>query len=206
MEVDMVSFKKEKESWEMDNGEKLSTAQKKKEEGNALYKIGKFQRASKKYSKAVKLIEYDSQFGEDEKKQSKVLQVTCRLNDAACKLKLKEYKEAVKLTSKVLETEASNVKALYRRAQAYIQQEDYDLAEWDVKKALDLDPDNRDLKLEYKTLKQKVAEQNKKEAKIFGNMFARLNKLEAKESKRSQEAGADTEMVEEIKTEKAVAA
>lgn len=41
----------------------------------------------------------------------------------------------------------------------------------------------REVLLLRRTLKQKQAEQNKKEAKLYGNMFARLSKLEAKESK-----------------------
>lgn len=44
---------------------------------------------------------------------------------------------------KVLELESTNVKALYRRAQAYMNMADLDLAEFDIKKALELDPDNR---------------------------------------------------------------
>ena len=43
----------------------------------------------------------------------------------------------------VLELESKNVKALYRRAQAYINMGDLDLAEFDIKKALEIDPDNR---------------------------------------------------------------
>ena len=35
------------------------------------------------------------------------------------------------------------MKALYRRAQAYIHLADLDLAEFDIKKALEIDPDNR---------------------------------------------------------------
>jgi FK506-binding protein 4/5 len=127
---------------------------------------------------AVKYIEYDTSFGEEEKKAAKALKVTCNLNNAACKLKLKEYKQAEKLCTKVLELESKNVKALYRRAQAYINLADLDLAEFDIKKALEIDPDNRDVKLEYKTLKEKMREFNKKEAKFYGNMFAKLNKLE----------------------------
>lgn len=91
----------------------------------------------------MKFIEYDSSFSEEEKQQAKVLKVTCNLNNAACKLKLKEYKQAEKLCTKVLEIDGRNVKALYRRAQAYIQLVDLDLAEVDIKKALEIDPDNR---------------------------------------------------------------
>lgn len=43
----------------------------------------------------------------------------------------------------MLELDSRNVKALYRRAQAYIHLVDLDLAEMDIKKALEIDPDNR---------------------------------------------------------------
>ncbi|XP_073007849.1 70 kDa peptidyl-prolyl isomerase-like [Typha latifolia] len=181
-EVEMISFVKEKESWDMNNTEKIEAAGKKKEEGNAWFKLGKYAKASKRYEKAAKYIDYDSSFSEEEKKQSKALKITCNLNNAACKLKLKDYKQAEKLCGKVLEIESSNVKALYRRAQAYIQQADLDLAEMDIKKALEIDPDNRDVKLEYKLLKEKVKEYNKKDAKFYGNMFAKWSKLEHMEA------------------------
>ncbi|XP_027334320.1 peptidyl-prolyl cis-trans isomerase FKBP62-like [Abrus precatorius] len=177
-EVELVSFEKEKESWDLNNTqEKLEVASKKKEEGNVLFKAGKYARASKRYEKAVKYIEYDSSFNEEEKKQARTLKVACNLNNAACKLKLKDYKDAEKLCTKVLELESTNVKALYRRAQAYMELADLDLAEFDIKKALEIDPDNRDVKLEYKTLKEKVKEYNRKEAKFYGNMFNKLTKI-----------------------------
>ncbi|KAK6266103.1 hypothetical protein QUC31_016940 [Theobroma cacao] len=188
-EVEMVSFVKEKESWDMNTQEKIEAAGKKKEEGNALYKAGKYERASKRYEKAVKFIEYDSSFSDEEKQQTKLLKITCNLNNAACKLKLKDYKEAEKLCTKVLELDNKNVKALYRRAQAYIQIVDLDLAEVDIKKALEIDPDNRDVKLEYRVLKEKIREYNKKDAQFYGNIFAKMNKLEqAKAAKRGPTA------------------
>ncbi|KAI6674398.1 hypothetical protein NL676_002304 [Syzygium grande] len=189
-EVELVSFVKDKESWDMNTEEKIEAAGKKKEEGNVLFKAGKYARASKRYEKAVKFIEYDTSFGEEEKKQAKALKVACNLNDAACKLKLKDYKQAEKLCTKVLELDSSNVKALYRRAQAYIQLADLDLAEFDIKKALEIDPDNRDVKLEYKVLKEKVKEYNKKDAKFYGNMFAKMSKLEPVEKTAAEETEA----------------
>ncbi|KAD4584374.1 hypothetical protein E3N88_21975 [Mikania micrantha] len=118
-EIELVSFVKDKESWDMNTTqEKIEAAGKKKEEGNAFFKAGK-------YKKAVK---------RREKKQAKALKITCNLNNAACQLKLKEYKQAEKLCTKVLELESTNVKALYRRAQAYINVADLDLAELDIKR------------------------------------------------------------------------
>jgi len=185
-EIELVSFDKEKESWDMNTDEKIEAAGKKKEEGNVLFKAGKYAKASKRYEKAVKFIEYDSSFSEEEKKLAKALKVACNLNNAACKLKLKDYKQAEKLCTKVLELESRNVKALYRRAQAYIQLADLDLAEFDIKKALEIDPDNRDVKLEHKALKEKMKEYNKKEAKFYGNMFAKMSKLGSLESNKAE--------------------
>ncbi|KAM7501613.1 hypothetical protein LguiB_000517 [Lonicera macranthoides] len=100
-EVELVSFIKEKESWDMNTEEKIEAAGKKKEEGNGFFKAGKYAKASKRYEKAAKYIEYDTSFGEEEKKAAKALKVTCNLNNAACQLKLKEYKQAEKLCTKV---------------------------------------------------------------------------------------------------------
>ncbi|CAJ2635053.1 unnamed protein product [Trifolium pratense] len=178
-EVELVSFVKDKESWDMNTGEKVEAAGKMKEDGNRLFKAGKYTKASKRYEKAVKFVEYDTSYTEEQKKTAKALKVACNLNNAACKLKLKDYKQAEKLCTKVLELESTNVKALYRRAQAYIQLADLDLAEFDIKKALEIDPDNREVKLEYKILKEKMKEINKKDAQFYGNMFSKMKKLDS---------------------------
>ncbi|GKE17085.1 peptidyl-prolyl cis-trans isomerase FKBP62-like protein, partial [Tanacetum coccineum] len=176
-EIELISFIKDKESWDMTTTqEKIEAAGKKKEEGNAFFKAGKYKKAVKRYEKAAKYIEYDTNFEEEEKKQAKALKITCNLNNAACQLKLKEYKQAEKLCTKVLELESTNVKALYRRAQAHMNVADLDLAEIDIKKALEIDPDNKDVKLTYKVLKEKIKEYNKKDAKFYGNMFAKMTK------------------------------
>ena len=43
----------------------------------------------------------------------------------------------------VLDVEFHNVKALYRRAQAYMKTADLHLADLDIKRALEADPQNR---------------------------------------------------------------
>lgn len=111
-EVEMISFTKEQELWDMDTTEKIEASKQKKEQGNSLFKVGKYQRAAKKYEKVAKYIQHDSSFSAKEKKQSKVLKVLCNLNHAACCLKLKDFKKEVKLRSKVLEFESQNMKRL----------------------------------------------------------------------------------------------
>lgn len=48
-----ISLMQEKESWDMNTQEKIEAAGKKKEEGNVLFKAGKYERASKRYEKVL---------------------------------------------------------------------------------------------------------------------------------------------------------
>jgi peptidylprolyl isomerase len=50
----------------------------------------------------LNFIEYDNSFSEEEKQLSKALKLSCKLNDAACKLKLKDYKGAKELCTEVI--------------------------------------------------------------------------------------------------------
>ncbi|XP_057437886.1 70 kDa peptidyl-prolyl isomerase-like [Lotus japonicus] len=170
-EVELVDFIKEKPFWKLDTQEKIEACERKKHDGNLLFKAENFRRAYHKYDKAVKYIEFDHSFNEDEKRHANSLRLSCNLNKAACKLKLGEYTEASRLCSKVLEQDPLNVKALYRRCQAYLKTSDLKKAEADIKRALILDPNSRDLKLEYKELKLKQKEYTRCEADIFSKCF-----------------------------------
>ncbi|KAL2974161.1 hypothetical protein AAZX31_14G087900 [Glycine max] len=175
-DVEMMDFIKEKAPWELNSKEKIEVAGRMKEEGNVLFKGGNYQRAGKKYEKAADFVEEDGSFGDDEQKQAQTLRVSCWLNGAACSLKLNDFPGAIKLCSQVLDVEFCNVKAFYRRAQAYIETGDYLLADVDIKKALVVDPQNREVKVIQKKLKQLQADSDKKDAKLYENMFARKTK------------------------------
>ena len=43
----------EKESWDLNNAKNIEAAGKKKEEGNALFKSGKYAKAAKRYEKVL---------------------------------------------------------------------------------------------------------------------------------------------------------
>lgn len=53
------------------------------------------------FMQASKYVEDDTSFGEQEIKQARALKVRGSLNNAACKLKLKKYKQVEKLCTKV---------------------------------------------------------------------------------------------------------
>lgn len=114
----------EKESWQMDEKEKLEVLPKYKEEGNRLYKEKKYAEAAVKYGEALGCLEQlclrekprDEAWNELNKKKLPFL-----LNYAQCKLLLGEYYEVIRHTTTVLEKiDSDNVKALYRRAKAHV--------------------------------------------------------------------------------------
>ncbi|XP_042006210.1 peptidyl-prolyl cis-trans isomerase FKBP62-like isoform X2 [Salvia splendens] len=171
-EVEMLDFIREKAPWEMSTPERIEAATRKKEEGNQLFKIGKYQRAAKKYEKAVDYVSQDEPYTDGDEKIIKPLTISCWSNGAACCLKLNNFREAIDLCSKILNEESCNVKALYRRAQAYMGIAELLLAELDIKKALEVDPQNREMKLMQMNLKQLQAEKNKQDATLYRAMFS----------------------------------
>lgn len=203
-EVELINFIKEKESWEMSSHEKLEAAEKWKAAGNDLFKIGRFQRAAKKYSKALNYVNEDVQFEDAVEALVKTLRVSCWLNHAACCFKLKDFCQAINLCSKVLEIESCNVKALYRRAQAYVELHDLELAKTDILKALELDPNNKELKSLQVNLKKLQTESNKRDAKLYANMFDRTEKESNVASmKRKVEDASHDEEIKNADAEKA---
>ncbi|KAL2505699.1 Tetratricopeptide repeat (TPR)-like superfamily protein [Abeliophyllum distichum] len=172
----------------MGNLERIEAAVRKKEEGNQLFKIVKYQRAGKKYDKAAEYVSEDVVFTDDDQKLVKTLRLSCWLNGAACSLKLNDFQEVIKLCSKVLDVESCNVKALYRRAQAYMKVAELHLAELDIKKALEVDPQNREVKSIQKNLKKLLAESNRRDAKLYTAMFSRMTNDASNAAKRLKTA------------------
>ncbi|KAL0432594.1 UNVERIFIED_CONTAM: peptidyl-prolyl isomerase [Sesamum latifolium] len=204
-EVEMLDFVREKAPWELSNTERIEAAARKKEEGNQLFKNGKYQRAAKKYDKAADYVGEDGSLADDDEKVVKSLRVSCWLNGAACSLKLNNFGEAINLCSKILDVESCNVKALYRRAQAYMGVSELFSAEMDIKRALEADPDNREIKLIQKNLKQLQAESNKRDAKLYRAMFPSTSRDASTAAKRLKTGEDDTrdENVSALETENA---
>ncbi|KAJ3417569.1 hypothetical protein HDV05_000026 [Chytridiales sp. JEL 0842] len=121
---------------------------------------------------------------QDEIDPSVVIQLmtTTRLNYAACKLKLKDYPTVIIQCTEVLNKEKDSIKALFRRAQAYMKiGRDLDLAEKDLSsmrdilKARGVDESGAEwveLKREEKELERLMSVVRSKEKAMFSKMFA----------------------------------
>lgn len=172
-DVELIDFDNPKESWEMSDGEKVDAAKVFKEKGNAAFKAGRLKRAVTCYDKAASMVAVDKAFAEDLLAASKELKKSCWLNLAAVYLKQGNKKKVLENCNKVLEVDGSNIKALYRRASAYLSAQDFLEAELDIKRGLAVDAKNSDLLVLQKKLKAEQRISGKVEAALYSRMFSK---------------------------------
>lgn len=182
--------------------EKLRLAEKVKEAGNELYAQGSYSDAVDKYEEAPTVFYYcystdpgwrknnrgidddvivlvdDQGTTEEEASQQKKLRLACCLNLAACKQKMEKYDEVIVACDTALELDPTNVKALYRRAEARVKPSkstayDHDLAIKDLAKAHQQDPKNQIVEKLLTKLRGERKVQRGKDQKTFTGLFDR---------------------------------
>jgi FK506-binding protein 4/5 len=182
-DIHLSSLEKGKETWQINKfSEKLEIAQRRKNEGNDLLAGNYGKLAIKKYEKSLDIFKNSSALSEEEKQKVKDLQLACHLNLAAVHLKEKNYKSAVEESTKALEIDAQNVKALWRRGNAYSYLSEFIPAQRDFDSALVIAPDNDAVKTSYNNCKKRMQAADKKDKKRFENLFERLREEEQKET------------------------
>ncbi|KAI0143553.1 hypothetical protein GGR57DRAFT_349590 [Xylariaceae sp. FL1272] len=129
-----------------------------KEEGNTDYKAGRWQAAFDKYSSAL---------GVDPTNRgtnSKLLQ-----NRALCRLKLKQYDEAIADCERAVSLDPSYMKARKTKANAYGQAEKWEDAVREWKKIAELDPEDRTIAKEIRKAEIELKKSQRKDYyKILG--------------------------------------
>jgi len=136
----------------------LSGPEKKKEEGNALFKKGLFEQALVVYTAALKLCK-------DEKGE---MALAIRNNRAGCYSQLSDFHSVVKETNFVLEHQPDNAKALLRRMQALEPLEKYEAAVADARHVLRLLPGNDLANKVQHRLGKLVRDQERSNTKLAG--------------------------------------
>ncbi|KAJ9437575.1 FK506-binding protein 59 [Diplonema papillatum] len=152
--------------------EKLAEAEKKKNEGNDLYKQKKCKRAVAKYEAGL-------QYLDDTDHKNRALdpvRVPLLMNLAAAQIELQQYFFAEQNCTKALGCDPQNAKALCRRLKARRLRGDYENAKTDYNRVLTLDPSNATARTEMALIQKALNEQKIKDKATFGGMFEKLAK------------------------------
>ncbi|KAM9672360.1 peptidyl-prolyl cis-trans isomerase FKBP4 isoform 1-T1 [Trichechus inunguis] len=200
-EIHLKSFEKAKESWEMNPEEKLEQSTIVKERGTGYFKEGKYKQALLQYKKIVSWLEYESSFSGEEAQKARALRLASHLNLAMCYLKLQSFSAVIENCNKALELDSNNEKGLFRRGEAHLAVNDFELARADFQKVLQLYPSNKAAKAQLAICQQRIRKQLAREKKLYANMFERLAEEDSK-AKAEVAAGdrsSDVEMKDEQK-------
>lgn len=175
-EVELVGFDETKEGKarsDMTVEERISAADRRRMDGNNLFKEEKLEAAMQQYEMAIAYMGDDFMFQLFGKYQDMALAVKnpCHLNIAACLIKLKRYEEAIAQCTIVLAEDQNNVKALFRRGKAKSELGQTDAAREDFLKARKFAPEDKAISKELRVLDQhdKIVYQKQKE--LYKGLF-----------------------------------
>jgi len=136
--------------------------------GNELFKGQKFSRAKHKYDKAIRYLEHD---GYEPDEECKAIKISCKLNLAACCVKLGKFKDVVSNCSYIVDADAASAKCYFRRGQGYSGLSEFLLAIKDLQKAMELAPEDKAIRQELERARKKHEAQTARDRKAYSKMF-----------------------------------
>ncbi|CAK4081316.1 unnamed protein product [Aphanomyces euteiches] len=155
---------------------KLDMATEWKAMGNGAFKSKDYTRAQAYYSQALQVLEapQSCKYSQADLQVLGPVIATMHVNIAACYLQNKDAfdcKLCVDHCTKAIQYDPVNVKAWYRRSQAYAKEKNFASAKQDVLEAIRIDPSNAALRTHLEQLKKAASDTLQAEKKSFQKLF-----------------------------------
>ncbi|XWS32522.1 hypothetical protein CRYUN_Cryun23aG0165300 [Craigia yunnanensis] len=163
-EVELIGFDETKEGkarGDMTVEERIGAADRRKMDGNALFKEDKLEEAMQ---------QYEMLFGKY-RDMALAVKNPCHLNMTACLIKLKRYEEATGHCSIVLSEHENNVKAMFRRGKARAELGQTDAAGEDFLKARKYAPEDKAIARELRLLAELDKAMYQRQKEIYKGIF-----------------------------------
>lgn len=181
-EIELLSFARGKDFFQLNGDEKLAEMAKYRNAGNKNFKAGPafVTKAVKRYEESLRKKAHENDFkalpaDEREAKLAEVKkhELSLHLNLAAANLKRGgKAKDALHHANKAFDLDATSMKAFFRRGQAKAQLGDIEGAKSDLLQAAKRDPQNRDVRKELEQLKAQNAVLKQQQKNLYGGMFS----------------------------------
>lgn len=195
--IQLTTFEKAKEAWEMSTLEKLEQGAIVKEKGTQYFKDGKYKQASVAYKRIVSWLEHESALLPSDEPIAKALRLAAHLNLAMCYLKMQEPSQALENCEKALELDESNEKALFRRGESRFAMKEFERARGDFQRVIQLYPANKAAKTQVALCQKLIKEQHERDKRLYANMFQKFADADAKKQEGKNEvknnSGVDVE-------------
>ncbi|KAL3611363.1 hypothetical protein D5086_002383 [Populus alba] len=175
-EVELIGFDEVREGkarGDMTAEERIGAADRRKMDGNSLFKDEKLEEAMQQYEMAIAYLGDDFMFQLFGKYRDMALAVKnpCHLNMAACLIKLKRHEEAIAQCTIVLAEDENNAKALFRRGKARAELGQTDAAREDFLKARKHAPEDKAITRGLRLLDEHDKAVYKKQKEIYKGIF-----------------------------------
>ncbi|KAK7200050.1 Hsp70 protein/TPR repeat/Tetratricopeptide repeat [Novymonas esmeraldas] len=175
-EEELTQLSKERQEDESElksDPQRLRMAQRRREQGQGLFKEECWAEAQTRFVQALSILGQLYDTSSDENKAAKQeISLSCYLNIASCSVKLGLWRNAVNNCTHALEMAPSHAKALFRRGQAYAALKEYKEAVADLESAKTASRDDPAVVAELTAARAALEAAKAKEKKLFSRMFS----------------------------------
>ncbi|KAK3531680.1 hypothetical protein QTP70_025912 [Hemibagrus guttatus] len=190
-----------RESWAMNDEERLKAVPVLHGQGNKLYKQGRFEEATNKYKEAIlciKNIQSKEKAWEAPWLKLEKMANTLTLNYCQCLLCMQEYYEVIEHTSDIVNQHPGVMKAFYLRGKAHMEVWNEAEAKADFQRVLDLDPGmKKSVKKELAVLNMRMEEKREEDRQKYKGMFTATAKEQTIPGQTQEQGNTDQETAEQ---------